>query len=169
MKPQDIVVLLKLIGLSPDWTFGQLARDLKMSSSAVHRSLERSAHAGLYRAHSRSVDRRALAEFLIHGARYAFPPVRSGEARGVATAWAAKPLSGEIAASAGGSPVWPYRSGKTRGIALEPLHPSVPAAALRDHELWERLALFDAIRIGAARERGLAANHLKRLLRKGTS
>jgi hypothetical protein len=40
-----------------------------------------------------------------------------------------------------------------RGIVLEPLHPVVPEAALRDPQLGEALALFDAIRIGNARER----------------
>lgn len=166
MKSQDIVVLLKLIDLPSGWTFEQLARELEMSTSAVHRSLERAEHAGLYSSWRRSVDRRALTEFLVHGARYAFPPVRSGEARGVATAWAAPPLSNEIAAFAGSPPVWPYAKGNSRGIALEPLYPSVPAVANRDRALWEKLALFDAIRIGATRERNLAAKHLKKLLRK---
>lgn len=169
MKSQDIVVLLKLVDLPAGWTFEQLARDLEMSTSAVHRSLERAEHAGLYSSWSRTIDRRALTEFLVHGARYAFPPVRSGEARGVATAWAAPPLSDEIAASSGGSPVWPYGKGRSRGIALEPLHSSVPAVVTRDRGLWEKLALFDAIRIGSSRERNLAAKHLKKLLRKGRS
>lgn len=36
--------------------------------------------------------------------------------------------------------------GKVRGIALEPLHPMVPEAALADPELWQHLALVDALR-----------------------
>jgi hypothetical protein len=53
-------------------------------------------------------------------------------------------------------PVWPALEGTVRGIALVPLYPSAPAAALRDAELYENLALFDAVRAGNARERSLA-------------
>ena len=42
-----------------------------------------------------------------------------------------------------------------RGVALIPLYPSAPAAALRGPALHENLALFDALRIGNVRERSL--------------
>jgi hypothetical protein len=44
-----------------------------------------------------------------------------------------------------------------RGNSVEPLHSTAPGAALKDCDLYELLALFDAIRIGRARERQLAA------------
>ena len=47
--------------------------------------------------------------------------------------------------------VWPFRNGKTRGITLEPLYPSVPEAAVRDQTLYEWLALADALRLGQGR------------------
>ena len=47
--------------------------------------------------------------------------------------------------------VWPWRDGETRGIALEPLYKTAPAAALRDPVLYQSLALLDAIRDGRAR------------------
>jgi hypothetical protein len=40
----------------------------------------------------------------------------------------------------------------------------VPEAAGRDRQLGEALALFDAIRIGSARERALAVEELGRRL-----
>jgi len=57
-------------------------------------------------------------------------------------------------------PVWPDPQGRQRGIAITPLHPAVPELARRDPELAERLALIDAIRMGDARIRGLAARLL---------
>lgn len=167
LKSQDIVVLLKLAGRAPGWTFEGIARELGLSPSAVHRSLDRAAFAGLYDPGKREVDRRAMAEFLVHGVRYVFPPVRGGEARGIPTAWAAAPLLKELSASGRNPPVWPDPLGKVRGIALEPLHPSVPGAARQDPELGRLLALLDAIRIGGARERSLAAKHLKHSLGGG--
>ena len=160
LKAQDIVVLLKLVSQAPDWTFGQIAEELGLSASAVHRSLERAERSGLYDSKRRQVNRAALLEFLLHGARYVFPAVRQGEARGIPTAWAAPPLREQLLSSQENAPVWPFAKGKVRGIALEPLHPVVPGAAKRDPFLGELLALFDAIRIGNARERGLAGKEL---------
>lgn len=164
LKPQDIVVLLKLTGQQPGWTFEKVATELDLSPSAVHRSIDRAKQAGLYDARRKTVNRAALLEFLAHGARYVFPAVRQGEARGVPTAWAAAPMVDLLSSSQENAPVWPYALGKVRGIALEPLHPAVPEAAGRDRQLGEALALFDAIRIGNARERALAVEELAQRL-----
>jgi len=98
----------------------------------------------------------AFREFLFHGARYAFPAMRGSMVAGVPTAQAAAPLNTHIAPSADPIPVWPSLEGSVRGIALTPIYPSAPAAALRSPALYENLALFDALRAGNARERALA-------------
>jgi hypothetical protein len=163
LKSQDILVLLKLAAGAPSWTFDSLAHDLGLSASAVHRSLDRAETAGLYDSKRREVKTMPLIEFLTHGMQYVFPAIWSGEARGRPTAWGAPPLAGQLL-SAGSPPVWPEARGKARGVALKPLHPAVPDAARRDKRLWELLALVDAIRIGNARERNLAARELKKRL-----
>lgn len=156
-------MLMKLVGEEPGWTFEKLAGEIDLSSSVVHRSLARAQDSGLYDARRKRVNGAALFDFLVHGARYVFPAARSGEARGIPTAWAAPPLVDRLSASGASgenAPVWPYALGETRGIALEPLHPVVPGAASRDPKLAELLTLFDAIRVGNARERGLATEEL---------
>ncbi|HVD87151.1 MAG TPA: hypothetical protein VNB59_07055 [Solirubrobacterales bacterium] len=164
LKSQDILVLLKLAGEPPSWTFDSIAHELELSQSSVHRSLQRAQAAKLYDSRRRKVRARALFEFLVHGLKYVFPASWSGEARGRRTAWAAQPLSREIVSS-GNPPVWPDASGDTWGVALEPIHPSVPGAAREDQDLSELLALVDALRIGSARERNLAKKELKKRLR----
>ena len=47
-----------------------------------------------------------------------------------------------------------------RGVTVEPLYKTAPAAALRDPFLYELLALIDALREGRARERKLAEKEL---------
>jgi hypothetical protein len=163
LKPQDILVLLKLAAGAPSWTFDSLAHQLGLSASAIHRSLGRAEAAGLYDGRRRQIKAAALLEFLSHGLRYAFPAQWSGEARGRPTAWGAPPLAKQLVSSSN-PPVWPDAQGKARGIALKPLHPSAPDAASRDKRLWELLALVDAIRIGNARERNLAVRELKKRL-----
>jgi hypothetical protein len=98
----------------------------------------------------------AFQEFLLQGARYAFPALRGSLVAGVPTVYAAAPLNAHIAPSADPLPVWPSMDGAVRGIALFPLYPSAPAAALRSPALYEYLALFDALRAGNVRERTLA-------------
>jgi hypothetical protein len=58
----------------------------------------------------------------------------------------------------------PDPDGDRRGMALYPLYPTVPKAARIDFVLYESLALFDALRSGAARERQLASQLLSQRL-----
>ena len=109
------------------------------------------------------VNRHNLAEFALHGAKYAFAPERLPVGAGVPTSHAAPAFAGIFAQ--GHEPlVWPDAHGTVRGEGLLPLHPCVPGAALRDAALYELLALFDALRAGRARERGMAATRLQTLI-----
>lgn len=160
LKSQDIVALMKLAGQEPGWTFDSIAAQLKLSPSAVHRSLKRAEQAGLYSDRRRSVNNSALLEFLVHGAKYLFPAVTSGESRGFATAWAASPLNRQLSSSGRNIPVWPDAHGDVRGIALEPIHQIAVDASKDDPGLREMLVLLDGIRVGSARERAIAEEEL---------
>lgn len=167
LKPQDIVVLLKLTVLRGNWTYQGLAVDLAMSASEVHAGVKRAVAAGLMNVATSNAGRpvrAALLEFLIHGVKYAYPVRRGAMTRGMPTAYAASPLNKSIVASNEPPPVWPDEEGKVRGYAFAPLYRSVPAAAKRDVQLYELLALVDAIRDGRARERQLAAKELEKRL-----
>ncbi|MBL8743327.1 MAG: hypothetical protein JNK04_19585 [Myxococcales bacterium] len=163
MKPQDLVVVLKLADVGDGQaTYPWLAAELGLSASEAHSAVKRAARAGLLD-DARKVRRAALLEFLVHGAKYVFPPQRSALTRGVPTSLAAPPLK----ASFGETelpPVWPHPEGTVRGEGLLPIYRSVPDAARRDPKLYEWLALLDAVRAGRARERGLAVKELERRL-----
>jgi hypothetical protein len=109
------------------------------------------------------VHAQALAEFTLHGAKYAFPGVRLPMAVGVPTSHSAPAFAGVFAPSSSDF-VWPHPNGSVRGIGVEPLHPSVPFAAMQDAKLYEMLALFDALRVGKARERNMAFARLLALI-----
>lgn len=165
LKPQDVVVLLKLVSLGQEtWNFQRLAMELSISQSEVHAGVRRAVAARLMSDASSTSGRpvrAALLEFLIHGVKYAYPPERGEMTRGVATGYAAPPLNKVITGSSDPPPVWPYAEGTVRGYAFTPLYPSVPQAALKDSNLYELLSLVDAIRDGRARERDLAAKELE--------
>jgi hypothetical protein len=104
-----------------------------------------------------------LAEFALHGAKYAFPGVRLPLVVGVPTSHSAPAFAGVFAPGSSDF-VWPHPNGAVRGVGVEPLHPSVPFAAMQDAKLYEMLALFDALRVGKARERGMAVERLQALI-----
>ncbi len=167
LKEQDVLVLLKLLGSEDgSFTYPGLARALDLSASQVHSGLKRATSAGLFNRSKRIINRKPLLEFLIHGLKYVFVADRSGVTRGIPTAHAAPPLLGLLAPSPDLPPVWPDPLGPVRGEGFQPLHKSAPEAARKDEQLYQLLALVDAIRAGRARERDLAAKLLEERLMK---
>jgi len=162
LKPQDLVVAIKL-AVAGDLTYDQLAASLGLSKSETHGAVKRAKAAGLLLA-DRQPNRYALLEFVLHGARYAFPAVRGGMTRGMPTAHAAPPLVDLIVQDNDPVPVWPDPQGEVRGTSFKPLYRTVPKAARADAKLYECLSLIDALRGGRARERNLATEHLTRLI-----
>jgi predicted transcriptional regulator len=167
MRPQDLVVLLKIVSLKQrPWKTTDLAEQLSISQSEISQALTRNRTAGFLDDSKRGVHRHALLEFLIHGVRYVYPQKPGALVRGIPTAHSAPPLSTMIQAN-GSVYVWPDAEGNMRGEGIEPLYPTLPGAAKLDPELYELAALVDAIRVGKTRERDLAGRELnKRILVK---
>lgn len=167
LKPQDLVVIVKVALRNGRFTYADLSDELFMSASEIHATVARARLSRLMVSRedrTMEVVRTALREFLVHGARYAFPPILGPLVRGIPTAYAAPSLREQLSLSGDPVPVWPYSKGTDRGMALQPLYPSVPRAAELDKQLYEVLAMLDAVRIGAARERELAIDILNRVL-----
>jgi hypothetical protein len=168
LKPQDLVVLLKLVSASEKpFTYGSIGRALFISASEIHASLTRARVARLVTSDHDgeiTVAREALRELLLRGAQFVFPAVTGPMIRGIPTAHASPAMRDFLVQSDEPPPVWPYAKGTVRGIALYPLYPTVPRAAEIDSRLYDALALFDALRIGRSREREFASVALKKVL-----
>ena len=159
LKPQDVVVLFKLILLrEKHFTYSSLGQDLYISASQTHASISRLITSRLvFQEESRSyVNRSSFEEFIYHGAIDSFPAITGGPTLGIVTSYAAEPLASHISQGDSLPPVWPSADGSVQGLAFYPLYPSVPKAAKSDPLLYEVLSLFDAVRGGAAREREIA-------------
>jgi len=163
LKPQDIVILLKIIALGDKpWLHHTLAEELGMSQSEVSQSLTRSCYAGLIDTSKKKVNRHALKELLTSAISYVFPQHPGPIVRGVATAHSAEPLNKYI--SSAEKYVWPSAKGQERGQAIEPLYSTVVQATAKDRELYELLSLVDAIRVGRTREKEIAKKELEKKL-----
>lgn len=163
MRPQDIVVLLKIIskGTEP-WQNKDLAHELHLSASEVSESLNRSRVAGLINEERKKVYRQSLAEFIEHGLRYVFPVLPGGRSRGVPTAHSLPLMQKSFTSS---EPyVWPDAGGEETGLAIEPLYKDVVKAVKTDKKLYTLLGLADVLRVGRAREVKVAIPELKKII-----
>jgi hypothetical protein len=155
-------------------TVNGLAAYMQRPVSSVHKSLQQGTKARLIShkvaAHNGSelvsyaVRREAIREFVLHGVRYAYPVRLGARERGMATAWAAPPLSVEMKIASQQMVVWADADGEERGEAMEPLHECVLVIAKKEPVLYQALSLIDAIRVGQARERRLASELFSTLL-----
>ncbi|NEO27083.1 MAG: hypothetical protein F6K03_09355 [Kamptonema sp. SIO4C4] len=164
LKPQDIVILLKVHCLGSDWTYSELAKRLKTSASVVHEALRRCEECHLYKAKRKQVLKGAVEEFLVHGLKYVFPAKAGALVRGIPTAHSAEPLKGLLMVSDEQAYVWPFAKGKVKGQEIKPLYKSVPEVVGDDLRFYELLGLVDGLRVGKVREQELAAKELRKRL-----
>lgn len=145
-----------------EFTQLRLSLALHLSPATTFRAVRRLTGARLWDQSALRVDRAGAAELLIHGVRWVFPCVPGALVRGVPTAHSGPPLHGAFASEQ--LYVWPDEGGTVAGAAVEPLHPCTPFLVDSLHGAYELLTLVDALRVGRARERTLAAKLLRERL-----
>ena len=167
LKPQDLAMAFKLVSLAGQkLPYTALAQAMQMSQFEAHACIARLSGARLL-TEVKDAPALVVAAFrpmVLHGAAYFFPPVRGGITMGFPTAYGVEPLKSKVLFADETPPVWPHANGPVRGSALLPLYPKLPLAAAQDPSLYELLALFDALRIGQAREREMARRFLEERL-----
>jgi hypothetical protein len=165
MRPQDVVVLLKIICKGNEaWLNKDLAAELFISPAEITESLYRSSLAGLIDAnHKKKVYRQSLAEFIEHGLHYVFPAEPGNLVNGIYTAHS-HPFMQQEFKTEGLPYVWPDPRGSVRGLGIQPLYKKQTKAVLKDEKLYLMLALVDVIRVGRVREIKYAVSELRRCI-----
>ena len=169
MKSLDVVVLCKLLILDQkniSWSYKFLSEEVFLSVSETHASVKRLILSGVFDELSKSVIKSSMEELLINGVKYVFPAEKGSLVRGIPTAHSAPVLSEIISQSSDDKYVWPYAKGEVKGILIQPLSEKLPQAALKDVELYNLLALIDALRIGRSREKKIAAEMIKEIIKR---
>lgn len=167
MKPQDILVLLKIhLWSYGRWTVREIADSIFISKSDVSYAINRMKHSKLFDPVTNKVKLRNLEEFIIYGLPYVYPAEPGEIEKGIPTAYSASPLKDKLISSSQDIVVWPMKNGFSKGKAVKPLHTSVPRAALKDSKLYEMFVLIDALRLGRARDVEIAKKEIHRRLLK---
>lgn len=164
IRPQDIVVLLKIISLNKSktaWLRKDLAESLNLSNSEITNVFERLKNTGLIDTHKNVIQQNALYEFLIYGLKATFPPYVGPETRGILTGTNVFPTSN----IKGINYVWENFNGQHRGNSLSPLYPEIISAVQKDnHYLYGALSACDMLRVGQSREIKFARQWLKNFI-----
>lgn len=161
MRPQDVVVLLKIrMEEGNPWTQTSLSKSLFMSQSEISESLARSQYARLLFEKGRKVARQPFMDLLQYGIPFMFAQQPGNIVRGIPTAHSAAPLKNAIQSEE--HYVWPYAKGSVRGQSIRPLFSAVLKAVEHDTQLYEMLALIDALRVGKVREKSMAIDLLRK-------
>jgi hypothetical protein len=188
LKPQDIVILLKILAkmtLPKNASLAVLSQNklamwLCLSPSEVNAGIKRLIASGLlgelYDSAGNELRstkgkiflpiKTACEECLISGVKYFFPAELGSYTRGIPTSYAASIFKQHIRIGQDPIPIWSYAQGEHKGLALEPLYSSVPRSVHEhpDPLFYDLLTLIDAIRSGRARERNIGIKLLKERL-----
>jgi len=167
LKPQDLAMAFKLVCLAgKKLPYVALAQAMYMSQFEAHACMARLNGARLLTEvnDAPALVMAAFRPMVLQGAAYFFPAVRGEITMGFPTAYGVEPLKSKVLFADETPPVWPHADGPVRGSTLLPLYPKLPLAASKDPALYELLALFDALRIGQAREREMARKLLEERL-----
>ena len=162
MRPQDIVVLLKIIAFGKnEWQMRNIAEQLYLSPSEITESINRSQIAGLIDETKKKVRNQRLLLFLQNGLQFVFPQHPGTMVNGIATAHAHPFMSNFFKTEI--PFVWADIKGKERGLSIEPFYLNQTKAVKEDELLYKLLALVDVIRIGRVREIEVAIKELKKI------
>ena len=113
MKPQDILVYLKLLLWKRGrWTIAALSESIGLSASETHAAIQRGKKNRLFDSFTERPNKLALEEFLIHGLKYVFPVEPGPQGKGIPTAHSAPPLSETIMSQPGDAFVWSSPNGR---------------------------------------------------------
>lgn len=163
MRPQDIVILLKILLIENDsWQYRDLSASLLISVSEIAESLNRSHLAGLIDVTKKKVHRLSIMEFIKYGLHYVFPQSPGAIVTGIATAHSYPFYKNHFESEI--NYVWEHENGDMRGQSIQPLYKGLANAALQEEHLYEMLAGIDMIRVGKAREKKFAIAELEKAI-----
>jgi len=165
VKPQDILILLKILATEPrPLSQADLAGAVRLSLGEVSYGLQRLREARLLDYDGKLLRTNVL-ELLLHAVKYIVPGQLGKISRGVPTSHSAPILAKRISSSDTDSYVLEHPAGQVRGQSVTPIYKTAADAALADEGVYAMIALLDAIRVGKAREQKMAREMLSKIIK----
>ncbi len=185
MKPQDNLIAVKYSSISfmqareafdneglmqpssvVSISYRELASLVGISVGEASKSIKRLESAKLMIISNNGIilNKHNLAEWMVHGAKYAYPVIKVGFGRGMPTAWNCKTIRSDIVPP---EPGLAWKSDNTHKIDIQaelvsPIYPSIPFASNIDSFVHKAFALLDILRTGTPRELNVAEDMLSK-------
>lgn len=165
LKPQDIVVLGKLITDDIWPTQKEIASTLELSQSEISHSLKTLQQAGLINVVQKRINKLAVLEFIVHAIKFFYPSEKLGVGRGFKVGPSSSYFSKRVQRDEQFDYVWPDSEGETKGVIISPLLPHLSKKMKENEKLMLYLNVIEVFRgLGGVRHQQEAQKALKELI-----
>jgi hypothetical protein len=165
IKPQDIVILGKLLSEKVWPSQTEIGISLKLSQAEVSHALKTLGYVGLINLPTKKINKLAVIEFITHALKYLYPIEKSGTGRGILIGPSSSIFKGRVHSDEY-SYIWPDPNGESKGIIVNPLIPQLTASIMENKILYNFLNIVEIFRgLGGVRHLQEAHKLLRDILR----
>jgi DNA-binding Lrp family transcriptional regulator len=165
LKPQDIVVLAKLVTDEVWPTQKDIANALELSQSEISHSLKTLELVGLINIFQKRINKLAVQEFIVHAVKFFYPPEKHGIGRGIKVGPSYSYFSKKVHSDEFDY-VWPDPDGESKGVIVSPLISRLSKTIKANEKLFLLLNIIEVFRgLGGVRHQQVAQKALKEILK----
>ena len=169
LKPQDIVIALKILSSTRNINQKSIANELCMSGSEISAGVKRLIASQLaIKSEDNEIHiiKQNMLNFLIYGIKHVFPAEQGSPTIGIPTSYSSPLFSNILANKNSLGFVWPSPDGNEKGISFKPLYSSVPKSItkFKNTQLYNLLTIVDVLRSEQGRRFLTACDMLKKIL-----
>ena len=145
IKPQDIVILGKLISEKLWPSQKEIADSLNLSQAEISHALNTLDHIGLINLSNKKINKLAITEFVTHALKYLYPIEKKGTGRGILIGPSSS-IFKEKVRSDDYNYIWPNSNGDSKGIIVTPLLPELSSTVLSNEIMCQFLNVVEVFR-----------------------
>lgn len=165
IKPQDVVILGKLISAKVWPSQKEIGDSLKLSQAEVSHALKTLGHVGLINLTTKKINKLAITEFITHALKYLYPIEKKGTGRGILIGPSSSTFKGKVQSDEYNY-IWPDSNGDSKGIVVTPLLPELSSSVMENEILYKFLNVVEIFRgLGGVRHIQEAQKILKDIFR----
>ena len=165
IKPQDVVILGKLISDEDCHSQKEIADSISLSQAEISHALKTLAHIGLINLTIKKINKLAVTEFITHALKFLFPIEKKGTGRGILIGPSSSTFKGKVQSDEYNY-IWPDPDGDSKGVVVTPLLPQLSKSVIANEQLFTYLNVIEVFRgLGGVRHVQEAQKILKELLK----
>ena len=165
IKPQDVVILGRLISEKVWPSQKEIGDSLKLSQAEISHALKTLDQVGLINLTTKKINKLAVTEFITHALKFLYPIEKKGTGRGILIGPSSSTFKGKVQSDEYNY-IWPDPNGDSKGIVVTPLLPELSNSVKENDILYTFLNVVEIFRgLGGVRHIQEAQKILKDILR----